>query len=149
MLQVPHTITGLVISSRIDSLIWAPLVSLVFHFLMDMIPHWDFFTNGKRLYLWRRVAIIVDFLVALTIALAYMFLVRSDPRAMVNALLCSFASNLPDALEIPYFLGFPNAITKFVLRVQSFLHWRSQLPWGLVPQLCLALLGLIFLFWTR
>lgn len=148
MLQLPHTTMGLLLAETVQSPLAIPL-AFISHFILDTVPHWDFFTNGKELLLWRKLAILIDFILSLILGILYCILHTDNYSQVVIALSCCVAANLPDVLEIPYFLGWQNKLTSYVLKVQSFLHWRAQLPWGLLPQLLLVFFGIFFLFFAR
>jgi len=148
MLQLPHTTVGLLIAYSVKSPIALP-IALLSHFALDLIPHWDFFTNGKELFLWRKIAILTDFLLSVGIGLLYFKMVGYDPYQVFIGLGCCVMANLPDVLEIPYFLNWKNRLTTAVLKIQSFFHWRCCFPWGLLPQVLLVLWGVFLLFFVK
>ena len=124
MLQLPHTTVGLLIAYSVKSPIALP-IALLSHFALDLIPHWDFFTNGKELFLWRKIAILTDFLLSVGIGLLYFKMVGYDPYQVFIGLGCCVMANLPDVLEIPYFLNWKNYTENVTDASVIFQNWTS------------------------
>lgn len=146
MLLTPHTLIGLAIAKEIPNpLVSAPL-ALASHFAADMIPHWDFFTNNHKPVGWRRWAIPADFLVGLILGLVMMASAWPNQTQTFNYGLCAFMACLPDGLEAPNILFDKRWwIAEKSLAWQRFVHFRAQLPWGLVTQLAVATGALLLL----
>lgn len=152
MLLTPHTLVGVTVASAIPNPFIAIPVAFALHFLGDSVPHWDFFSNTPkedRLKGWRLPAVIIDFGVGLAVGLIFTLhalWVRHDSSLALNIFLCSAASTLPDALEIPHiFMGANDPFTRFVLKIQHRMQFQAPLPWGLISQAVVILVCLVLL----
>jgi len=153
MLLTPHTLVGLAIAKQVPNpFISAPL-ALLSHFIGDLIPHWDFFTNGHEPRTKKNIAIALDFSLGLSLGLVMMARAWPDgsagspfPWQSFNYGLCAFMACLPDGLEAPkVLLGRDWWVANKVLAWQHRFHNRAQLPWGAVPQVVLVVGALYIL----
>lgn len=150
MLATSHfLIAGVILKMIPDPRISLPLI-LASHPLLDLIPHWDVKTGQnhdsgtlakeKKRF---RLAIMAAGDVLLGIGLTFWLFKGLDPVLLLIALPIS---QLPDWIEMPYLFGglnFPPSI--WVKKLQSRLHSRLFLPWGLVTQLVILI---PLLWWT-
>ena len=70
MLLTPHTFVGIAIAGVIPNPFIAVPLAFGMHFVGDMIPHWDFYSNTKRedrLTGWRPIAVMGDLEVAVAL----------------------------------------------------------------------------------
>jgi len=139
MLLTPHTIIGLAIAKQIPNPLLSGPLALLSHFAADMVPHWDFFTNGQAAVGWRRKAIFIDFSLGLILGLAMVWQAWPNQLQAFNFTLCAFLACLPDGLESPKMLFNKEWwLANRALAWQRFIHFRAQLPWGLLTQLVAA-----------
>ena len=141
MLLTPHVFVGLAIAKAIPNPLVAVPLSLIMHFLGDLTPHWDFYSNTskeERLKGWRPVAVMADFGLGIAVGLIftlYALWVKNDPSLALRTFLCGIASVLPDALEAPHI--FTNTKYKWVEKlteIQKKMQTQAPLPWGLLTQ---------------
>ncbi|PIZ49673.1 hypothetical protein COY29_01230 [Candidatus Woesebacteria bacterium CG_4_10_14_0_2_um_filter_39_14] len=146
MLATTHSLTSALIVSKVSPpALSLPLV-LVFHYLLDIIPHWDTgsgLTNGLKTKRKAVAETIFDLVIAA--GLVFFFFQRGkvfSPLLWGGVIL----GLLPDLLELPsLFFGFRpfplNYLEKFHTEI---MHRRGKLPWGFLTQLILiALISLL------
>ena len=140
MLATTHSLTSALIVSKVSPpALSLPLV-LVFHYLLDIIPHWDTgsgLTNGLKTKRKAVAETIFDLVIAA--GLVFFFFQRGkvfSPLLWGGVIL----GLLPDLLELPSL--FPlNYLEKFHTEI---MHRRGKLPWGFLTQLILiALISLL------
>lgn len=141
MLATSHALAaGVILKTVPDPRIALPL-ALVSHFILDFLPHWDFVTNqnnhGHSLTLaGERKRIKLTFLAGLDVifgfGLTFWLFQNLNPSLL---LLTIFFAQLPDWLEMPYyFWGLNFGPSIWVKKLQSLVHSRVALPWGLLIQ---------------
>lgn len=142
MTATAHALIGASIAAKITNpVLGIPLV-IISHFLADLVPHWDAGTNHKSKSLMRlRVEAAVDVLLGFGLS----FLIFRNLVDPVYLFVMIIAAQLPDWLEAPS--------SMFGLKIPPFswLDWlghkiqsRLELPWGLVTQI--VVVGLLVLF---
>ena len=147
MLATTHSlVSALIISESPSPAIGLPLV-IIFHYLLDLIPHWDTGSGMTRGLKTKKKAFF-DTIIDLAVAgiLVFIFFQKDKP---FSPLLWGgvILGILPDLLEFPAlffdFRPFPliNVLEKFHTDI---IHRRSKLPWGLIPQI-IIILGILFL----
>lgn len=142
MLLTPHTFVGVAIGATIQNLGIAIPLSVGMHFLGDMVPHWDFYSNTNREERktgWRPIAVMADLVFAVAVGLTttlYALWVMGNPTLALSIFLCGIASVIPDALEAPYiFMDKGVAILKPLVAIQRKMQFQAPLPWGVITQL--------------
>jgi len=149
MFALVHTLTGIVIAVKIKNPYIVLPISLLSHFLLDMIPHWDLFSFKKEITRKDKINAILDVLGGLVLGLIFIFIALPNQRLASTIFFSAALANLPDALEAPLiFTNSKNPISMGMYKVQHTLHARWPLPWGLLTQLVVIGLGLWFLFFT-
>ena len=152
MLLTPHTLVGIAIASAVPDMSVAAPVSFVMHFLGDLVPHWDFYsdtTEEQRTKGWRPIAVMADLALGVAIGMfftLYALWVLKDPHKALSIFLCGIASVLPDAMSGPaLFTNKAPFPFKWVLAIQERLQFQAKLPWGIVTQVIVVVfcLGLI------
>ena len=146
MTAISHALIGASLAAGIPHPAVAVAASLVAHFVCDAIPHWDIGTN------WRlRPKVITGSLAILENIFALwglFFLFSPFIRNQTVLFLCLAASLVPDWLEAPYYL-FPKSAPKIfyhIYKFQSRFHGRLQPPVGILIQIAVVSLFLIFGF---
>lgn len=147
MLLTPHTAVGVVIGSRVGNPFIAVPLALISHFIMDRIPHWDFFTftrkkdrlRGRILY-----GILIDFGLGLIVGMSFVLYSIWVEKNLLKAGTIFFsaaASNLPDAISSPIvFLGKNNKFIKIMSDFQSWNQAHATPFWGISIQILILLI---------
>lgn len=152
MLLTPHTVVGVAIATAIPNPLIAVPIALVFHFLGDLVPHWDFYSHTKRedrLEGWRPIAVMGEMAIGVAVGMYFTLhalWVLHNPMLSLNIFLCGIASVLPDAMTGPsiYIKGIDN-IFAIVHKIQHKLQFQAPLPWGLISQFVVMALCLILI----
>ena len=137
MLAVSHALIGASIAKLVPNPIIGIPLSLASHFLGDLTPHWDMRTRKTT----RSIKQVV--FLSLTdafIGYALGFWLFYPQVAPIYLMAMMFAAQFPDWLEAPFHVfswNFPPFSS--IKRLQSKLHYKMDLPWGLVIQLAIAL----------
>lgn len=138
MTATAHALAGAALAAKIANPYIGLPAALVSHFLMDLVPHWDFGTNWKqktKRLLWLQS--IFDVLLGFGLVL-WLFSSRVDPIYLWTMVI--FAQ-LPDWLEVPsLFLGYDKPPFSWVKDLQTTIHNRLKLPWGLAIQAAVLIL---------
>jgi len=144
MTATSHALIGGSLATIITNPIIGIPAAFISHFIADLIPHWDAGTNHRnktKLRLKTEAALDVLLGFALVLLL-FRNLAFSSPIYLLSMVI---SAQLPDWLEAPSWI--------FGLQVPPFswmdylghkLQSRMQLPWGLVTQV--VLVGLLVLF---
>lgn len=142
MTATSHALIGASIASLIPNPILAIPLAITSHFAADLVPHWDAGTNRRKKSI-MQLRFEAAFDVLLGFALVY--LIFGSIVSSVYLFIMIIAAQLPDWLETPS--------SKFGLKIPPFswVEWlghklqnRMQLPWGLVTQI--VIVGLIVIF---
>ena len=148
MLELPHTIVGATIATKIPN----PLISLPLaffsHFLLDLIPHWNpsLYSETKKFGKPTQKStqfVILD--IILSLGAGFFIASRALPNttwAIIIVLTC-FASVVADVIEGFYF--FLGIRTKFLENLIEFQHrYQRRVPVvpGIVVQIVIILLFL-------
>lgn len=157
MTSVAHALVGASIAARVSDPALAGGLILGSHFLMDMIPHWDFGTNWRKRSKFSTGAIaITDTIIAFTLA----YLLFSGKVSFIPLTLAVILSVLPDWLETPWYIFFArqdkqapgkNAsifenLAFNVYKVENMFHTKAQYPFGLITQMFTVAFFLLLLW---
>ncbi len=144
MTATSHALIGASLAAKIaNPLIGIPL-AFVSHFLADLTPHWDAGTNHRNKTKMRlRMEAVFDVLLGFAlVAILFRSLAFDKPVYLLSMII---TAQLPDWLEAP------SSMFGFQVPPFSWMDWighrtqtRMQLPWGLVTQV--VLVGLLVLF---
>lgn len=140
MLLTPHTFVGVAIGASVGDPLLAPMLSFGMHFLGDLVPHWDFFSNTskeQRRNGWRPIAVMLDLVLGVAVGLTsvlYALWVLRKPSMALNILICGVAAVLPDILEAPYIYSNKDPFS-FITKIQRKMQFQAKLPWGMLTQL--------------
>lgn len=146
MTSISHALIGAAIAAKVTDPVTAGCVAFGLHFLCDAIPHWDLGTNWRL----RPRAVTGSLAIAETLVgvfgtfLLFQYLV---PNQLV-LIIAIVTSLLPDWLEAPYYMLMPHAPKFFyyIYKMQSKMHNKLQAPWGIVTQVVVAGLFLVWGF---
>jgi hypothetical protein len=147
MLDAAHALIGASLAKLIpDPAVGLP-VALGCHFLGDLVPHWDWRTRPQgRSRLLMIILALSD--AGVGMALGWQLFYQSVPLTYLALMM--FISQLPDWLEAPWHVfhwKFPPF--SWIKKLQSRLHYKQDLPWGLVWQTLLVSLLLAISLWPH
>lgn len=145
MLLTPHTLVGLAVASVIKDPLIAFPVSVGMHYLGDVVPHWDFFSNTneeQRVSGWRPLAVAGELSLAVatgTAAVLYALWLVNDPALAFRMLICGIGGVIPDLLSgLKMYLKDLNGLLKINDHIQEKLQFQAPLPWGILTQLLVS-----------
>ena len=148
MLELPHTLVGAAIASRIPQPHIALPLAFISHFLFDLIPHWNpsLYQETKKYGRPTKKStkiVIIDTSVSLLAG----FLIASrfwpDWQRMVLIILACFAAVVPDVVEGFYF--FLGIRSKFLINLIEFQH-RHQGKAAKIPGLLIQAVVILISF---
>lgn len=136
MLDASHALIGASLAKLIPNPAVGLPAAVVLHFAGDLVPHWDLRTRHVvRSKLKTIVLSLSDAMVGY--GLGWWLFGRTVPLPYLAAMM--FVSQLPDWLEAPYHIfdwNFPPFSS--IKKLQSRLHHKLGLPWGLVWQILIV-----------
>ena len=142
MTATAHALIGASIALKVTNPLLGIPIAILSHFIADLIPHWDAGTNHKLKSLTRlKIEAAAD--VILGFLLTFLIFWRLVPTEYLFIMI--IAAQLPDWLEAPSWM--------FNIKVPPFtwLDWlghklqsRMQLPWGLVTQV--VVVGILVIY---
>lgn len=142
MTATAHALIGASIAAKITNpLIGIPL-AIVSHFVADLIPHWDAGTNHKNKSLARlKIEATLDVL----LGFALTFLIFRNFVDLRYLFVMVIAAQSPDWLEAPsWMFGFKVPPFSWLDWLGHKLQARLQLPWGLVTQVVIVTLVVLY-----
>lgn len=141
MFLTPHTLVGITIATAIPNPYIAIPTAFAFHFLGDLVPHWDYCYISKNGVMDKHypLKIMADMSLGIGVGMfftLYALFALNNSGFAINIFLCGIVSVLPDAIMAPVMFnpntkGFP----KLMYRIQTKLHFQVPLPWGLISQI--------------
>ena len=142
MTATAHALIGASLAVKVVNPYLGIPIAILSHFVADLIPHWDAGTNHRDKSLTRlKIEASLDVL----LGFALVFIIFRNLTNPVYLFSMVIAAQLPDWLEAPSWL-FGIKIPPF-----SWLDWlghklqaRLQFPWGLVTQV--VVVGLLVIF---
>lgn len=140
MILTTHLLIHAIIGSQISNPAVAFIVNLLLHYLLDMIPHWDYIEKILRKDI---PNIITDFIIG-CLSLIPLYYFFSGEVYLHSFVWGAFAGVLPDLLQGMYhLLGF-----KFLephQRFHTLFHFQKNQPFikGFSIQLLLVILGIV------
>lgn len=150
MLLTPHTLVGIAVASVVENPLIAFPVSVGMHYLGDMVPHWDFFTNteeGERITGWRPLAVAGELTLAVATGTAfvlYALWILNAPSLAFRFLICGIGSVLPDLMSgLTLYLKNLNGVLKANNKIQAVLQFQSPLPWGIITQILVSFFSVL------
>ncbi|OGC68959.1 hypothetical protein A2415_04130 [candidate division WWE3 bacterium RIFOXYC1_FULL_39_7] len=141
---------GLAIGASISNPGIAVPLSFVMHFMGDLVPHWDFYSNTtdeQRRVGWRPIAVMADLGLGVAVGMfftLYALWVVGNTSLALNMFLCGVAAVLPDALAAPLmFTQKPNIISVVIGKIQSRLQFQAPIFWGLLTQVLITVFAFL------
>lgn len=145
MLATTHSLASAVIITKVSPSWFAFILVLIFHYLLDLIPHWDTGSGLTKGLKTKRKAVLETLVDLLVGGLLVFFFFQKGQTFSPKLWLAIILGILPDLIEFPsLFFGFRpfplNILEKFHSKT---MHRRGKLPWGFLTQL--IIIALIFL----
>lgn len=151
MLELPHTLVGATLATKIGNPLISLPLALVSHFLTDLLPHWHshIYTEVQKsgkVSLRSKAIIALDSSLSLLVGLALAFRFFPDWGKIVVVLLGCLLATLPDLIEAPYY--FLHSRNKYLVGYLNFhrkhqVHapiWLGILSQGIIMALLLWIL---------
>lgn len=136
---------GISVAYALQNPFIAPPLSLLLHFVGDVLPHWDFYTHTtkeQKTTGWRPLAVMADFGLGVAIgvtATLYAMWVLRDTTLALTVFLSGVMSVLPDVLTGPsIYVKNANSIFKKMHEFQRKLNTSAPLVVGVLTQLVVA-----------
>ncbi|MCL5090893.1 MAG: hypothetical protein M1514_02680 [Patescibacteria group bacterium] len=150
MLEFAHALTGAVIAAKVENPLVALPLCFFSHFVVDLLPHWNFHLDEEKNKFGRLKGKIIGWLfldsfLGLFLGLWVAYQVYPPVTKSLVVTLGAFLGVLPDLLEAPFFLfGLKNKIIDRLLRFQ--LKHQFNLPFlpGMLFQIIYAILLILF-----
>lgn len=150
MTATGHAIVGAAIATLVPNPVLSLPIAFLSHFAGDKLPHWDVMTDKNKTKKQIFIQSVLDVLLSFTlVGIIFIYFLRVSNPAII--FLGAFAAQLPDWLELPYFIfhkHYPIFYENY--KIQSWVHdvWfdsRLKAPWGIVTQVivCLFFLWLV------
>lgn len=147
MTATGHALVAALIAARFHNPYIALPLSLVSHFVLDYIPHWDSGTHwrekSKNRFFYEAAADVVISVVAA-------YFLYGPILGQTNFLylyLNVFVAQLPDWMMAPYLiLKMDNSISKFAYHVGKKTNTMLDKPWGIVTQIATVIITYLLLF---
>lgn len=138
MLVSSHALIGASLAQLVPNPLFGYPLALGFHFLADLIPHWDFRTRyTQRSKLNTVFTCLAD--AAIGFWLGFIIFKTTVPLTYLFPMM--FVAQLPDWLEGPYHIfGWNFPPFSSIKKLQSRLHRKLGLPWGLIWQVLIVVL---------
>ena len=137
MIAAAHALVGASLAVSIANPVIGIPLSIGSHFVLDLVPHWDWATNMRkkstaRVFLESTLDVIFGFVIV--------FLLFRNFSSSYYLWIMVICSQLPDWLESPtLFFGMKKPFS-YVKEIQMKIHTRMDLPWGLVISVAVAII---------
>ncbi|MBI4064865.1 hypothetical protein HY409_00645 [Candidatus Gottesmanbacteria bacterium] len=156
MTATAHALVAGAIASKFPDPVTAASLSLLSHFIMDTVPHWDIGTS------WRNRSKRVTGLLAIletVVGIGIAFFVFKSTVALPILALSIFFSLLPDWLETPWYIFFAHQkkhtppssasvaeqMAYAIYKTENLFHAKTSYPLGLVTQIVTVVFFLLLL----
>ncbi len=121
-----HFITGSAIGKLSGNPILATILGFLFHFVMDMVPHWDYGYHFKK----RTISFIIAALEPFLGVMVVLWIVINrdfSQTAIINTLIGGVFCVLPDAMSV-FIKFFKIKPLSFFLKIHKKCHWFIKVP---------------------
>lgn len=151
MLETPHVALGLAIATAIPNPYISIPLAFTSHFILDMVPHWNphFYSETKNFgkpSKFSTTIAVIDELAAIALTLSIAYSILPDLNSAIVAMMCSFASVLPDQIKFPFF--FFKQMRYGIIK--KWTEWERSIQvevgpfWGILTQV-LVVLGSLYI----
>ncbi|MEN9389257.1 MAG: hypothetical protein RLY61_341 [Candidatus Parcubacteria bacterium] len=143
---------GVSVAYVLQNPVIAPLLSLLLHFVGDVLPHWDFYTHTtkeQKTTGWRPLAVMADFGAGIAVGLTatlYALWVLHNTTLALTVFLSGVMSVLPDVLTGPsIYMKNANTFFKKMHEFQRKLNTSAPIVLGVFTQLVVVGISLVLL----
>lgn len=142
MTATAHALIGASLAVKIVNPYLGIPLAIISHFIADLVPHWDAGTNHKKKSMTRlKIEATADVL----IGFALTFLIFRNLVDPMYLFVMVISAQLPDWLEAPsWIFGFKVPPFSWLDWLGHKLQSRMQLPWGLVTQVVIVGIMVIY-----
>lgn len=129
MIELPHAVIGATIATKVGSPLLSLPLTLLSHYIFDLIPHWNphiyrEVNHEGRVSERSKKIILIDGLLALVVGTLVALRFYPDLARVAVVLAACFLAVLPDLIEAPYFFFFHSRNKYLVSYIK--LHRRFQ-----------------------
>lgn len=148
MLELPHTIIGATIATKIGNPALAFPLAFLSNFLLDLLPHWNPHLNTElkkygKISTKSYFIVFADVILGLIAGLYLSFRFWPDAGKVIFILSAIALAIIADTIEAPYFFfGWKNSFLKKLIAFQSRLQFNVPLVPGMISQA--VFLGICF-----
>jgi len=147
MILSTHFITGAAVASCTDSLLLIVILPLMLHFILDIIPHWEYMENTSELK--NKIPhIMIDALAGPAIVLPFLiWKFGINYPTIIWLFVGGTISVIPDGLSLLHVLFPKNKPLKQIFSFHGTVHNKKMLSWkiGFPFQIALDLLAIILI----
>ncbi len=142
MIITPHMLVGTAIGIHSNNIGMAFLFGLISHYLIDLLPHWEYLDEIKINRRKDLIKILLDFILGLLVVL---FLIWNQPEKMIIVGFAIFGSLLPDFLIFGY-KTFGTKVLKIHYNFHYKIHYFKYLSfWAGLPATLIVIIVSLFL----
>jgi hypothetical protein len=147
MILLVHLLFGAVIGSKISNIYLAIILALLSHYLLDVIPHFDYPVKVKDRNQWKKLM-----LGAVKVALDFftgIFLILIFSKNQPTVYICAFFALLPDGFTVLKYLIPGNKIFEAHYAFHMKLHFlkdkKISMFWRIFNQVAVVIISIILL----
>ena len=137
MTATNHTLSGIAIAATLPNPFVALPLAFLAHFVLDALPHFDFFQTRKSTKLFSRVLLVDSLLAAAALVSLYIL----QPEYWLLLVAGGIACASPDLMWLPHFLrtkrGYTTKPHNVLLRFHKKIQWGER-EWGIWVELLWA-----------
>lgn len=156
MTSTAHALVGAAIATRIGDPVLSGSLIISSHFLLDIIPHWDFGTNWKG----RSKQATGALAIADTVfAFLVVFVLFQNLLPLEWLILAPVLANLPDWMEAPWYIFYARAdktkpgkgaglierLSYSIYRIENIFHTKADKPFGVITTVGVVVFFLLLL----
>jgi len=149
VLELPHTLAGAVLATKIANPLLAFPLAFFSNFLLDLLPHWNPHLNTEmkkygKLTKKTKFIILADSLLGLTVGLWAAFRFWPNIAKTFMVITACFLAVLADLSEAPYFFfGYHHPLIQKIMKLQNRLQFRAPFWPGIATQIVF----IVFCLW--
>ena len=151
MLETPHILVGATIAFFIPNPFVSLPLSLISHFVLDLIPHWNpqihtELSNNGKVSLQSKIILGTDVILSLIIVFFVLYEVWPDVGHVITIFVACLLAIFPDLFQVPYyFFNKESAWTKIIVDFQAKNQSHVSVTHGILAQVLVSLTSLILL----
>lgn len=152
MLELPHTVVGATIATKIPNPFIAIPLAFLSHLPLDLIPHWNpsLYTETKKYGQPTRKStklVIIDTSLSLGVGIFLASRVMPNLAHAITIILACFAAVVLDVIEgLYFFLGIRTKLLENLINLQRRFQKRLPLAPGLITQAIIIALSFLIIY---